>query len=52
MASAGLHGMGGTNNLTQALTTSNAGTSSNGSGYAQTQTSGYAGGSISGYRAH
>jgi hypothetical protein len=52
MANAGLPIAGATSNLTQAITTSSAGASSNGSGYAQTQTSGYAGGSISSYRSH
>jgi hypothetical protein len=37
--------------ITSAFTTSTAGTSSNGSGYAQAQTSGYAGGNVSGYGA-
>jgi hypothetical protein len=39
-------GGGGT---TSAMTSSQAGTVSNGSGYAQAQTSGYAGGTVSGY---
>jgi hypothetical protein len=39
-------------NMMQAVTVSNAGTSSNGRGYAQAQTSGYAGGSMTAYRAH
>jgi len=37
----------GGGSVTAAITTSNAGTASNGSGYAQAQTSGYAGGSVS-----
>ena len=37
--------------ITSAFTTSTAGTSSNGSGYAQAQTSGYAGSNVSGYGA-
>jgi hypothetical protein len=41
----------GTASITQAVTTSNAGTSSSGNGYAQSQTSGYAGGSVTGYGA-
>ena len=44
------HGMAG--GLTSAVTTSNANISSYGSGYAQTQTSGYAGGSVAGYSSH
>jgi hypothetical protein len=44
-ASGGFGG-GGT---TSAITSSQAGTVSNGSGYAQAQTSGYAGGTVSGY---
>jgi hypothetical protein len=43
----GLNGFGGGGAITS-LTTSNAGTSSTGSGYAQAQTSGYAGGTASG----
>jgi hypothetical protein len=63
MATAGPMGMSGFStlsstlsstaaNMTQAVTMSNAGTSSSGSGYAQSQTSGYAGGSVTGYRTH
>jgi hypothetical protein len=37
--------------ITSTFTTSTAGTASNGSGYAQAQTSGYAGGNVSGYGA-
>jgi len=37
--------------INSAITTSYAATSSNGSGYAQTQTSGYAGGNVSGFAA-
>ena len=37
--------------LTSAFTTSNAGASTNGNGYAQVQTSGYAGGSVAGFGA-
>jgi hypothetical protein len=50
-AGQGLSGVAGSNagSMTQAITTSIAGTSSNGSGYAQSQTSGYAGGSVTGY---
>jgi hypothetical protein len=44
----GFHGGGGVS----AITSSQAGTSSNGSGYAQAQTSGYAGGTASGYGGH
>lgn len=43
----GLNGFGGGGG-TSAITTSNAGTSSSGSGYAQAQTSGYAGGTVAG----
>jgi len=39
-------------NLTQAITMSNSTASSSGSGYAQTQTSGYAGGSVTTYHSH
>lgn len=41
-------GFGGGTNIS-GITTSSAGTSSVGSGYAQAQTSGYAGGSVSGF---
>jgi hypothetical protein len=44
----GVAGYGG-GGATSAITTSNAATSSHGSGYAQSQTSGYAGGTVSGY---
>lgn len=37
--------------INSAITTSYAATTSNGSGYAQTQTSGYAGGNVSGFAA-
>ena len=46
LSGAGGFGGGGS---TSAITTSTAGTSSYGSGYAQSQTSGYAGGNVSGY---
>ena len=46
-AGRGAQGLGA--GITQAMTLSNAGTSSNGSGYAQAQTSGYSGGSATGY---
>ena len=47
----GLNGLASssTGSTTQLITTSSAGTSSSGSGYAQSQTSGYAGGNISGF---
>ncbi len=35
--------------MTSAFTTSNAGASTNGNGYAQVQTSGYAGGNVAGF---
>jgi hypothetical protein len=46
-AGSGLAGFGG-GAFTSAITTSQAGTQSFGSGYAQAQTSGYAGGTVSG----
>ena len=48
VSGAGVFGGGG---ITSAFTTSNAGASSNGDGYAQVQTSGYAGGNVAGYGA-
>jgi hypothetical protein len=42
-------GVGGLLGMTSAISTSVAGASSNGNGYAQSQTSGYAGGSITGF---
>lgn len=47
---AGSIGYGG-GALTSAFTSSNAGASTNGNGYAQVQTSGYAGGSVAGFGA-